>query len=149
MPDALVMNATSTGLTNLAMQAPSVATIGGGGLLVLVLLGASIWMAHEFNRRNSWLRKICDWMGEFAIGRAMVGGFTVLVGGALFLLAQFFSSSDGQGMFRDIAIGVVALVCAFLGLVLIGVVFTPIYAYALRYCFPDEPPEPRRVRRAT
>ena len=94
-----------------------------------------MWIAHEMNRRNSWLQRLIAWVDGFAIARAIVGFFTVVFLAAIYMLSSFFGSEGGQETIRTVAIIAVGIVCAFLGLVAIGIVATPVWEFILGYIF--------------
>ena len=138
MPDMVMMNATSSGLTNLATQLPTVGTIGGGGLMLIVVFGVMAYLAHEFNSRNSWLAKLWAWLSNTGVVKAMIGLFTMCFVGACWMLADFLGSSGGQELTHTLLYGVGILIMAFVGLIAVGHLSEPIWARVLLYIFPGE-----------
>ncbi len=133
MNETLVMNA-SSGLMNLSVQTPTIGTIGGIGLIVvLIIMAGGMYLAHEINSPKSLIRKLLDWLNKVGAFKAVIGGWTVGFGYGIYLVSGWFGSSGGQETILNVLGLAAGLVVGFVALVAVGYAAEPIWTWAWNY----------------
>jgi hypothetical protein len=133
MNETIVMNATSSGLTNLSSQMPVVGTIFGialvGGLIISVVAGS-----HSWNTKG-WLYKLVKWLIQSLGENVLYGlGTTFVVGGVYYVGSEISKFGESNPRFLyDLGIfcGQVVLVIA--ALAVVGWVSKPVWNFVMDY----------------
>lgn len=129
------MNTTSAGLTGLATMGSQTGSIGTvlGVLMLSVVIGLAMYLSHEFNRKNSWLQKILNWLNKVGAFKAVIGAWTCGVVACVYWASSWLGSAEGSGFILQMVTGVLMCALGFIGLVLVGYASEPVWRFAWNY----------------
>ena len=128
--DTIITNSTLAGVANLSTQLPTVTTIGGFGVVIMIAIMCAIPICiHFLYKYEDKLKKY------FAIfsDRFLYGIGTVTVCGVIYGGAMLLTDEGTSGAIYNIFIFGLVCVGGVIGVFLIGVITEPIWKYIERY----------------